>query len=332
MTTTRHAAAAVIITLALCTPAHAQQAPAGQEPTHVDYTYPTNGYWLSRLIGGWTALMGRELNGTTLNGAQLNGRMVTGVSLQGIKVKGKTLKKAALWGSRFFPLLGKGWFKGAEVTATLDDGAKVSLVVKGAARGTLKQNKDIYYYDVYYQTKGGQNPLCGLDDNGAPVPAIALRGRWDYRQGVSGGGDYIPDKDSFTFGCVGHALAKCAEDGYKPWRSMLVCAKGKGCKKVSLAKHHQACTRMMRADYCGDGSSHTKDNIDVSLYDGLGVRTDSEKWPFEAEWDAGGAVCADTSRVANPNLTCAAQLVDSSCGAPKNFAAGTLLFSEVPAP
>lgn len=331
MTRTRCAATALILTLSFCSIAHAQEPELDQGANYVDYTFPTNGYWLQRLVGGWVALTGRDLNGTALNGAMLKGRKVTGISLEGVKVKGKTLGNAALWGSRLFPLLGMGGFKGAAVTASLDDGSTVPLYINGVSKGTIKQNMDIYYYDVYYQTKNGLEPLCGLDPQGDSVQAIPLRGRWDYRQGVSGGGDHIADKYAFTFGCVGHALAKCVEAGYKPWRFMLVCAKGKGCEKVSLAGHHQACTRLMRADYCGDGSSHTKDNLDVNLYDGLGVRTDSEKWPFEAEWDANGALCLDLSRVVGASLTCAARLTDSSCGSPKNFTAGALLFSEAPA-
>ena len=300
-------------------------------PTYIDYSYPSSGSFLQRIIGNWVSLAGRDLNGVSLNGASLDGHKVTSVSLEGIQVKGKSLGKAWLWGSRLFPLLGNGMFKGAELTAKLDDGKTVGLRVDSVTKGTSKANKDIYYYLVSYPTQSGYRPLCGLDPQGQPVPAIPLRGRWDYRQGVAGGGDHINDSDSFTFACVGHVLAKCAEAGYKPWRDMLICIKKEGCKKVNMAQHHQACTRLLRADYCGDGTSHTINNKDVNMYDALGLRTDSEEWGFEAEWDAKGAICADTTRLPNTTLKCAAQLNESSCGSPNNFTNGTVLFSEIPA-
>ncbi len=301
-------------------------------PTYIDYSYPSSGFSLRRIIGNWVSLAGRDLNGVSLNGTVLNGQRVVKVSLKGVTIKGKKLGKAWLWGSRLFPLLGKGMFKGAVMSGTLDNGKSLDLRVDSVARGTTKANKDIYYYDVSYPTQSGYRPLCGLDDKGQPVPAIPLRGRWDYREGVAGGGDYIKDKWAFTFACVGHVLAKCAEAGYKPWKKVTVCVKKKGCKKVDLAKHHQACTRMLRADYCGDGTSHTVDNMDVNMYDAMGLRTDSEKWGFEAEWDAKGAICADTSRLPNTPPSCASKLMEKGCGNTKNFSKGTLLFSEIPTP
>ena len=38
---------------------------------------------------------------------------------------------------------------------------------------------------------------------------------------------------------------------------------------MSLASYHQACTRMARADYCGDGTSHTQDGTWIEYYDKL---------------------------------------------------------------
>jgi hypothetical protein len=101
---------------------------------------------------------------------------------------------------------------------------------------------------------------------------------------------------------------------------------------VSLATRHQACTRLLRADYCGDGTSHTVDSMQVNMYDAMGLRTDSEEWGFEAEWDARGAICADTSRLPNTTPACAARLNEKGCGDVSNFDKGTLLFSEIPLP
>jgi ADYC domain len=117
-------------------------------------------------------------------------------------------------------------------------------------------------------------------------------------------------------------------EGYKPWRKALVCAKGQGCTKVNLADHHQACTRMLRADYCGDGTSYTVDDVEINVYDGLGIRVDSEAWASEAEWDADGALCLSSPRISASQPTCAGALKRASCGQTTSFGSGALLISE----
>ncbi len=61
---------------------------------------------------------------------------------------------------------------------------------------------------------------------------------------------------------------------------------------VSLADYHQACTRMARADYCGNGISHTQDGTEIDLYDRLGIQqlTKDSGMVFEAAWGKDGAV------------------------------------------
>jgi hypothetical protein len=118
--------------------------------------------------------------------------------------------------------------------------------------------------------------------------------------------------------------------GYRPWWPMLKCTKGQGCEMSTLSEHHQACARMLRADYCGNGLSHTVDGTAINAYDDVGVRVDGEKWAFEAEWTAAGARCAAVERIAEQNLpSCWQQLSSSTCGNLVDFKTGTLLFSEV---
>jgi hypothetical protein len=62
---------------------------------------------------------------------------------------------------------------------------------------------------------------------------------------------------------------------------------------------HQACVRMIRADYCGDGRPHTRDGTRIDLYDRLGIQRD-EPVPgmsFEAAWGPGGALCVRHARL-----------------------------------
>jgi ADYC domain len=100
----------------------------------------------------------------------------------------------------------------------------------------------------------------------------------------------------FTFACENGAIAKCIGWGYKPW------AKKDG---HSLADLHQACTRMARADYCGDGRSHTREDNPIDMYDGLAVLTRATEasagWEparasFEAAWSPQGALCLARTR------------------------------------
>src|SRR5262249_37188157 len=85
--------------------------------------------------------------------------------------------------------------------------------------------------------------------------------------GLRGGGDFIDDPDAVTFACEGYAIYKCISVGYAPWVTF---------DGHQLADYHQACTRMIRADYCGDGRSWTKDGVWINLYDELSIQNDDE--------------------------------------------------------
>lgn len=90
--------------------------------------------------------------------------------------------------------------------------------------------------------------------------------------------------ERLTIACDDGAIAKCALWGYAPWR-------------VGSATH-AACTRMVRADYCGDGTAWTLDGtwIDVADPTGLQLASDRPEMIFEAGWSPEGAVCVHQSR------------------------------------
>jgi len=136
---------------------------------------------------------------------------------------------------------------------------------------------------------------------------------------------WVDDSSSFTFACRGASIAKCVELGYEPWSSV---------GNVSLRDYHQACVRMLRADYCGDGSSWTVDGTLINVYDNLGIQHDSEKWKTEAEWTPAGARLVSKENHTRVKLhkhsapNCFDQLVSKDAGDVSHFAAGALLFSE----
>src|SRR5262249_17580567 len=97
--------------------------------------------------------------------------------------------------------------------------------------------------------------------------------------------------------CEGYALAKCVEFGYAPWRSVSECKAPGSCAARSLSPFHEACTRLLRADYCGDGTSATRDDTLVDVWDRFGIQNDDQpSWAPGAGWSADGAVCIDQTR------------------------------------
>jgi hypothetical protein len=98
-----------------------------------------------------------------------------------------------------------------------------------------------------------------------------------------------PMTEGFEITCTSGALGKCVLFGYRPWRG------------AEMAAMHQACTRMVRADYCGDGHPHTKDGTKIDVFDRVGVQLDEPDpgMTFEAGWATDGAVCVAHTRVAN---------------------------------
>lgn len=101
------------------------------------------------------------------------------------------------------------------------------------------------------------------------------------------GGDHVRAAGRFEIACTSGALGKCVRMGYKPWKS------------DAMWDRHQACVRMVRADYCGDGVGHTRDGTPIDVYDDAGIQSDEPApgMSFEAGWGKDGAVCVSRTRV-----------------------------------
>ena len=169
---------------------------------------------------------------------------------------------------------------------------------------------DIWEYDFdFAQSYGYWSKFC-TDGQGNAVKALALPDVWDPDTGAK-----ISPRPAgaVTFACKDAALAKCVLFGYRPWAS------------ASLADHHQACTRMVRADYCGDGTAHTVTGTPMHVLDQLGIQTAAPNGSYlvEAEWGPDGAVCLNpgNTRLANAVVGCEIP----ACGA--SFASGGLIQS-----
>ncbi|HUM10678.1 MAG TPA: ADYC domain-containing protein [Myxococcaceae bacterium] len=67
-----------------------------------------------------------------------------------------------------------------------------------------------------------------------------------------------------------------------------------------------SCVRAVRADYCGDGVSHTKDTTLIDLYDnpGTSVHEALPAFLLEANWNPTGALCILHARYVSLPPTC----------------------------
>lgn len=133
-----------------------------------------------------------------------------------------------------------------------------------------------------------RNP-CGQDADGRQE-GLPLPGRW------RADGRFEAGPSHFALTCANGAQAKCLRFGYKPWA---VSADGR-----SLHPLYEACVRMVRADYCGDGRPSTASGTRIDIYDDHGVLTPQNDPDdrFEAGWSPAGAVCVAHTRVP-ANLT-----------------------------
>ena len=248
-----------------------------------------------------TTLNGRTLNGRTLNGRTLNGRTLNGRTLNGRTLNGVWLDSGVLSArSADGSTVSGAALEGAELQGMLDDGGEVTLVIEQVASHEDPAQAGLLVLTVSWQGQGEDEGgwVCGQSDDGTPVGALPLAGAWDYSEGTATGGARIDDPDAITFACEGAVLAKCVELGYRPWESVVE-RNGRRSHSLSLAAHHQACTRMLRADYCGDGASHTHDAVRIDVWDAVDVQARDRhvRWPFEAEWSEQGARCFDRGRL-----------------------------------
>ena len=253
---------------------------------------------------------GWEMNSANFNGWEMNGWEMNGVLLEGSSFTGtKIVDNVAV------PMAGLD-FIGAEIQLGNSERTAI-LHIDNIYPDPAHPGGDVYFYDISVLDPATSTwtSLCH-DGEGVATSAIPLTGAWDMATGAR-----LNAPDAVTLACRGAALAKCVEWGYAPWAT----AGG-----VSLADHHQACTRMVRADYCGDGTPHTINGTPIDVIDGLTPQIQAEgtigraAWGIEAEWGPDGARCVGSSLrlqmlddldIAYTTPTCLAALDDDTdCG------------------
>ena len=199
------------------------------------------------------------------------------------------------------------------------DGKPVRVRIAGI---TPDQNdKAVLLHDL--RVDGTNTPLCRPDPDGKQL-GFPLAGRTapDGRFVEAGPG-------VFELVCTSGAQGKCVRFGYHPWES----APG----GRPMRDYFDACVRMLRADYCGDGHGWTRDGTIVDVWDDHGIqKTDAMSNPtlsFEAGWRPAGAICVAHTRIPE-NITldklkasCPRLAIVPTCDETSARAAGALLFN-----
>ena len=185
---------------------------------------------------------------------------------------------------------------GAVLMGVAPDGARVPLAICAASPSPMNPSVQLYNVQYFNKAKLAWQNICGVSNDKdnkplsgteGPQLAVAVSGRWRLD------GAREEARGAFTFACETGAIAKCAVWGYVPGQS-------RGGR--SLTDYHEACTRMARADYCGNGQPHTTAGVTIDLYDDLGVQKPSRMSNvlFEAAWSPDGAYCLSRARKDQP--------------------------------
>jgi hypothetical protein len=236
--------------------------------------------------GGW--LQGERLHVSLADGTRVE---ITG--FEGDVVHAHTLDEAQEPGTplRLHPaeLVGMQW---TESRCEGDTCSRWTFRVASAAPDDTENtmpdhgsNRDTWLYRVEHtamsapeapETQGWQDACA--DEPGAGM-GLFVDGRWDSAGAWHAGG--------YTFSCARGAIAKCARSwGYKPWKTLTT-----DHGRVSLHPLHLACTRAARADYCGDGTPHTREGVLVGMSDGHGFNPRAgREGTIEALFDQQGAL------------------------------------------
>jgi hypothetical protein len=167
---------------------------------------------------------------------------------------------------------------------------------------------------------GSREPLCQPGPDGRRQ-AIPVRGRFSVVDGRFAGGE----AGAFELACTGGAMGKCIRFGYHPWQTRAWPAlalyrqavneraaneralqQQADASSPSYLTLYNACLRMVRADYGGDGDGTTRNGMPIYLYNarGIEVPANDPRMAFEAGWTDAGAVCVNHPRVAE-NVTLA---------------------------
>lgn len=224
-----------------------------------------------RQAQGIIILNALTLNGLTMNGLSLegtrpnawnNGTELDGVEpVQGVVVDDVLESRLAIGA----PVAGE------QLLAVGVGGEEMPLTVAGEEERDGRRNLRV-------TLANGANPCGSKDAVGLLIPGV-----WDLETGDRHDTMRVGDHElRHTFSCTSGVIAKCVLWGYGT--------------EAQGADVHETCTRLARADYCGDGVGYTENNTPIDVYDTLGILEPEGGMSFEAGWGPKGAVCVSHPR------------------------------------
>ena len=187
----------------------------------------------------------------------------------------------------------------------IDQGDRLRRVrLDGIERDPDDKRRDVAPADVIWLHSfavegpdGAWGPLCEDGPDGRRQ-AISVAGRFSYADVRFGAGE----PGSFELACTAGAMGKCVRFGYHPWQTRNLpqpVSHHEGEPVPSQLDLFNACIRMVRADYGGDGTGTTRNGMLIDLYDDYGIQAPDldHRMSFEAGWTQDGAVCVNHPRV-----------------------------------
>lgn len=165
-------------------------------------------------------------------------------------------------------------------------GQTLRVRIAGVEQDTRDPRGEVLLYDFrVIAPTGTEQPLCNPDPDGRRL-GFPLAGR-----SQPGGNWRTGDATEFELVCTAGAQGKCVRFGYAPWR--------RAPDGRPMVDWYNACLRMVRGDYCGDGRPFTRDGTMIDIYDRIGVQKSDEDplLSFEAAWGPDGAICVAHTRV-----------------------------------
>lgn len=252
------------------------------------------------------------------SGLRTQGKKMQGTSLQRIQLRSATVGSAPITGLTLqgtsFSGQGSGRtlsgmdFVGAQFQAFDAAGDPRQITIQSITGDSLDPSGETLLYRLVITdvASGVSQNACEADADGVQL-AIPVPGIW------SASGAHLDSATEFTFGCTSGVIAKCVRWGYRPWQRF---------GTEPLAPYHQICTRLARADYCGDGQTHTQEGTLVDVYDDQQLLTPvpNSGLIFDAAWTEDGAYCIEKQRWIElqslPTFKCAADFVNLDAIAP----------------
>ena len=161
-------------------------------------------------------------------------------------------------------------------------GGPLRLRIDAVERDPERENQPVWLHSFSTEAAdGSRQNLCnaGPDGRRQGFP-LAFQPRAD-------GAMEPAEPGVFELVCTAGARGKCVRFGYLPWTNQ------------AMRDVYDACVRMVRADYCGEGEGTTRNGTLIDHYDAEGIDEPGHdpRFEFEAGWTAAGAVCVRRVRI-----------------------------------